>query len=293
MTTSRQVLRRTALKLLRDPPFIGTATGGSASTIVDTSGNSPLLSADDFWNKRYAYIFEGANIDELRQITDYDNATKILTVTHLFPAAIDTTSGYEITERWEGNLINEMIDNVIDRVAHRIQEYDNATVTTSQGTYEYSFTGMEDPFRVEIEVDTVNPTYPYMEIFRWRLTDKDGTRKIQFLDQDEMIVGRTLRCWFTKNPAALSADSSTSNIAKNIILDGIRAEAYMSALDDQGDNDAFRRVHTQAQHWEKKFQRSLQEFSRYVPARPALTMKWNIQSLKEKREQRDLRLAGG
>lgn len=67
------------------------ATGGSTTTIVDTALST---SADDVWNGALAYIYSGTNSGDLRTITDYTGSTDTLTVSEVYPAAVDTTSNY-------------------------------------------------------------------------------------------------------------------------------------------------------------------------------------------------------
>jgi hypothetical protein len=70
-----------------------TATGGSATTLVDTTLSTL---ADDVWNGALLYVYGGTSSGSLRTVADYTGATDTLTVSEAFPTAIDTTSKYII-----------------------------------------------------------------------------------------------------------------------------------------------------------------------------------------------------
>lgn len=68
-----------------------TATGGTATTLVDTALST---STDDDWNGALLYIYEGTAAGSLRTVKDYTGSSDTLTVEEAFPASPDTTSKY-------------------------------------------------------------------------------------------------------------------------------------------------------------------------------------------------------
>lgn len=86
---------RRADKFIDDPVF-GIATGGTASTLIDTSGDSPFSPNDGYFYGCEVEIVKGTNQGERRRITDYDKSTQTITVANDFPSAIDSTSAYKI-----------------------------------------------------------------------------------------------------------------------------------------------------------------------------------------------------
>lgn len=74
----------------------GIATGGTTTTLIDTSGDSHLTFDNDYFNGCEIEIIGGTNAGERRRITDYDKTTKTITVASAFTAAIDSTSAYVI-----------------------------------------------------------------------------------------------------------------------------------------------------------------------------------------------------
>ncbi len=78
--------------------LIGTATGGSTSTVVDTSLISTMLGTSNFIGA-WVYMYDAADAapeGEFRKISAYDPATGTLTVDPVFTAAVAVTDKYEI-----------------------------------------------------------------------------------------------------------------------------------------------------------------------------------------------------
>ncbi|MEW6234742.1 MAG: hypothetical protein AB1656_05085 [Candidatus Omnitrophota bacterium] len=74
----------------------GTATGGTAGTLICSSLANPEAYRNDIFNYGSIRITEGANIYEHKPITDFDASTGTLTVGEDFSSAIDATSGFLI-----------------------------------------------------------------------------------------------------------------------------------------------------------------------------------------------------
>lgn len=74
----------------------GQATSGSTTTLIDTSSDSHFNYDDDYFNGCEIEIIGGTNVGERRRISDFDKATKKITVANAFTAAIDNTSVYVI-----------------------------------------------------------------------------------------------------------------------------------------------------------------------------------------------------
>ena len=77
-------------------PRNGKATGGSTTTLIDTSSDSRFNYNDDYYNGCEIEILAGTNAGERRKITDYDKDTQTITVDTAFTSVIDTTSVFEI-----------------------------------------------------------------------------------------------------------------------------------------------------------------------------------------------------
>lgn len=116
--------------------IIGTADSGTSATIVDTM----LRKADDYYNEHFykAYIYEGTNIGEEREVSDWVNSGNTLTLAPVFTAAIDSTSKYELHRIFTEGELRKAINLAIESLAGKylIDLKDEAT-TLSADTYEY------------------------------------------------------------------------------------------------------------------------------------------------------------
>lgn len=76
----------------------GVADSGSTTTLGDTRlRNFP----DDHFNGGRISIIDGTNESEWRTVSDFAQATGLVTVSEAFPSAIDNSSKYRIVRSWE------------------------------------------------------------------------------------------------------------------------------------------------------------------------------------------------
>ena len=112
------------------------SSAGTTSTIVCTS----LLEPDDFYNGMTAQIYSGTNVNEFREITDWDLATYTLTLAPVFTAETATSSLFEIHQIFTPseylNAINMAIESAADR--EFFIPIIDVTVALEDGTQEYS-----------------------------------------------------------------------------------------------------------------------------------------------------------
>ena len=84
-------------KHIRDE-FVGKATGGTTTTLIDTSDDSHIY--NDFGDNYFTFcelqIIGGTNAGQSRPITGYDKSAGQVTVDYAFSSAIDSTSVYRI-----------------------------------------------------------------------------------------------------------------------------------------------------------------------------------------------------
>ena len=69
----------------------GTATGGTTTTVIDTSN---LTQADDYWNWGTITFTSGNNNGDSRKIIDFDQATRKLTLDYALDSAVIATDGF-------------------------------------------------------------------------------------------------------------------------------------------------------------------------------------------------------
>lgn len=71
----------------------GTATGGSTTTVIDTTNRSE---PDDYWNHGFITMTSGSASGQTRRIGDFVNSTNTITVDYAFTAAVANTDTYTI-----------------------------------------------------------------------------------------------------------------------------------------------------------------------------------------------------
>jgi len=121
-----------------------TATGGSTTTAISTSG---LFEPDDYWNQAILYVrtdaggASAAPEGEYRFITDYAQSSQTATVTLAFTASI--VSG-DICEIYGGAVPPGELDNFIERAVKAASAYwykptwDDSTLDFTASTYSYT-----------------------------------------------------------------------------------------------------------------------------------------------------------
>jgi hypothetical protein len=79
-------------------PIQGIATGGTTTSLIDTSGDTSLNFDNGYFNGCEIEIVGGTNAGQRKKITGYDQATKTFTFTDAFTIAIDNTSVYVVSQ---------------------------------------------------------------------------------------------------------------------------------------------------------------------------------------------------
>ena len=114
--TTQAGLRQSISRALKDLVVLGTATGGTTTTLIDTTN---LIHADTDQLKGYQlYIYGGTAIGQTRFITAFTPATD--TVTFAAGTAPDTTSTYEIHRRFTVAEYNAAIDAAHNAARYRM-----------------------------------------------------------------------------------------------------------------------------------------------------------------------------
>ena len=117
--------------------IMGTAGSGTSTTLVSTM----LRQADDYYNdhKYRCYIYEGTNIGEEREVSDWVLSTHTLTLDPAFSSAIDNTSKYELHHIFTEAELRKAINLAIESLAGKylVDLRDETTVLVAD-TYEYA-----------------------------------------------------------------------------------------------------------------------------------------------------------
>ena len=119
----------------------GTATGGSATTVIDTVY---LTHDDDFWNGGTVWITYdaggagGSPEGKWGRITDHDNATKKITFTPTVTDAIVATDLYAVADvQFPRDTIVSQINRSLSDMG-RVVYTDTTTITTADNQTEYT-----------------------------------------------------------------------------------------------------------------------------------------------------------
>lgn len=101
MATTRLALLQEVLRKLGQDAM-GTATGGTTTTLIDTSADSPFTTADDsnLFKNQWLYIHTGTHAATERRVTTYTPSSQQLTIPAV-TGAVDTTDQYLVAGvRW-------------------------------------------------------------------------------------------------------------------------------------------------------------------------------------------------
>ncbi|NIQ81579.1 MAG: hypothetical protein GTN93_26500, partial [Anaerolineae bacterium] len=97
-----------------DPITSGTCTGGSTTTVVDTSREE----GDDEWQNCYVCITDTtddlAPINEERRVTGFEKSTGTMTVTPAFSATVEANDTYEIRDRARKSDYEDAVNHAIE-----------------------------------------------------------------------------------------------------------------------------------------------------------------------------------
>ncbi len=223
-------------KLLLHDWWEGIATGGSATTVVDSS----RAEVEDYFNSLpYAevYIRSGTYAGSTKKVTDFVNSSGTITFSPALAGAIVSTDTYSIHSKFKREEVVEAINTAIDMVAEEAMVWvnDETTITLVAATYEYSLpTNFMFLYRVTMAdsngkfYDVPIPSDQYKII-------PSATPKIHFIqmpiDQQheghyygelwansDLTASRKLRLEGLGSPAILSTDSSVCSISPAYVI---------------------------------------------------------------------------
>jgi hypothetical protein len=240
MAEALSTVRQLLAQLLGDRLLVGTATGGTGTTLYDTT---QLVQPDDDWIGGWVYIYDGPLAGQERLISDSFQGSRCIVVSPTWTAGPSwtvptTASKYEIHRAWPVlDAYNPMILMAFrSRRKRTLLAKTDETVTLVAGTYEYTIpTG----FVAINEVWRADSAGLYVEeIPRRDLWVDRGGKKLVFdkaaaLAAGYIIAGRKLRIIGQKYDTEPTSDSATFTINTTPIV--WLAKAYIHAAEG---NDA-------------------------------------------------------
>jgi len=195
-----------------------TATGGSTTTIVNTTG---LYEPDDFYVGHYAYIVTDAGgahaapEGQERPVTDYDQSTGTLTVDPAFSAAVASGDTYELLALKRAD-IAAAINAAIRQAGETwlAPTVDTTTVTIADDDYDYSLpVGVVRLLGVMVRGDT-DEAWRYVQGRQWSVGGTPGAQVLYFDTLEGLEAGDLVRLDYLARPGELSADSSSFGIGE-------------------------------------------------------------------------------
>lgn len=228
MATTAELLLRTA-ELLRGLRY-GTATGGSATTLVDTAMAEP----DDYFDNGTIWFLTGNNAGKSAVITDYDLTS------HTFTFATQTAvcAAADRYAVMDANYTREALVAALNTALLMIGPLDTVDdtldVVADQETYTIP-TGMSNVKRVQVATNTTAPYEWGTPLRHWH--EKNGTLHIDYFSVQSMpTAGTPIRLIGEKYHARVWADADA-------VTDAVRQEsiateaAYYAALTRSGYNE--------------------------------------------------------
>lgn len=202
------VLLRLAREL--DEVFESTATGGSATTLVDTSN----LEAADYWNGGTLFLKAGPRAPATVVPTDWALTTSTLTIPT--GTAITTSSTYLLLHaKWPRAMLVQAVN---DALGKQLLVAENETLAVSSTARKYTLpTGVSDVIKVEYGDDSTG----WKECNTW----KPGVDCIRFYGTKLPSSGKLLLTYRVHH-ADVSAD--TDVIDAGINLDLLHLDAMAS-----------------------------------------------------------------
>ena len=143
MATTRAALRHAIDSHLRlvhgAATVVGTATGGSTSSVVDTARTE----ADDYWNNSWLYIASTtdskAPLYEESLVADFTAANDTLTLSPALTAAVGATDTYELRRYFSASMIHSAINLALEDGRFQFRsEAEDSSLVVLEDTYEYT-----------------------------------------------------------------------------------------------------------------------------------------------------------
>jgi len=204
--------------------FTRTATGGSTTTVIDTSIAGQ--GGDDDWNDGtliVRYTTDGnAPQGEFARITDYVNSTGTFTFAAL-TASVGAGDTYAYTTaRWP---LEQMIQlaNMGLRALGWVTVVDTSLTTTAATEYDWSH---REPLRIDVQTNDETDNNNWMELRSWKFEHGEvGSDNKLILP--ELDTGKTLRVWYQDFHPQLStySDEVSQTIHPEVAIWAVVVEA--------------------------------------------------------------------
>jgi len=182
---------------------MGTATGGSTTTLIDVNN---LQYVDSYWNEQTVLFTSGANNGLQRKISAYTSATSQATLYSALTGAVVSGVTYELYRRFSPVDIKGALNAAINNAWPSFYEKTVFSITPTQDTLTYAFPsgvdlGTQGIQRVEYQAHTLptQTTWPYQELStdmydvteRWTGTQSQKTLQLKFNPESNRLLRLT------------------------------------------------------------------------------------------------------
>jgi hypothetical protein len=188
----------------------GTATGGSATTVVDAAN---LTEPDDHYNDMRAYILTAGGAapeGQERRVEAFSQATATVTVEPAFTAAVEAGDVFEILPCRRAQIVAGINAGIVAAGdAWLVPMTDVTTVTIASGDYDYSLpVGLVILYRVWRRSATSDPWQP-VPAEDWQVDGTPGAQVLYLHTQRHVVAGEKLRLDYLARLSELATDAAT------------------------------------------------------------------------------------
>lgn len=210
--------------------YMGTASGGSATTLVDSSfpARYGIVPEDDWFNGGTIHFITGTRTGS-EVITDWVKSTK--TFTFATGTAISGNRYAVYGPEYPRDILRRKINEALENMPGLPDVDESLTVVADQEKYALP-SGVYDVYEIAVEnslsVNGVNPVY-YIDHKHWRELDGYIYFDPGFYPDSFTDAGGTIRLWCYTKPAELDADDDA--ISDYYATEWLVMEAAVAALE--------------------------------------------------------------
>jgi len=236
---------------------VGTATGGSTTTLVDTNRTEPA----EYWLDGTLFLLSGTYAGVASRISAYSENT--ITVPATVGGAIVAGVQYAVAPpKYTFDQMQIAIQRAIDEVGEAVAVDITTLVTATTHTYALP-AGVSNVLRVEVASSTTSP-YSFQPTYFW----EENSGYIYFVPtKAPSTVGAIIRVWYRTPHAALSLYSTV--VSPNVNQEWLKWKAvvnvYRDTISQTGKDDAvIIELLNQAMAKEKELQMRRKSLHNYI-----------------------------
>jgi len=153
-TKTRKQLRRAVSKASKSRFFRTYSDGeiplSGTPSAISLPSTDYLVQGDNYWKNSFVYVVE---TQEERPISDFDNATAVLTPEYPFTAAPDSTDSIEIHDRWSPGEIHDAINWSIEEAGKKFPDsVEDETLILLEDKLQYDISGLSEKVWMPLQV---------------------------------------------------------------------------------------------------------------------------------------------